>query len=103
MARITLAAVCTILCACGATQPPKPDAVPKELIPAGFSAADCKVTDPGGPITDNSGPNGTPRQVGIRPPRVACTKHDGSPVTLTTKPTCHTVGGKTLPLADCCM
>jgi hypothetical protein len=97
-------AVCTfLLSACATNPPPKPMPVPPELVPAGFSAADCRVTDPGGPITDNSGPNGTPRNVGTRAPKVECKKHQGESVQATTTPTCHTQGGKPLPLSDCCM
>jgi hypothetical protein len=58
MVRITLAAVCTILCACGATQPPKPDSVPPEPVPKGFTAAECQAAELAQAITED-GPGGT--------------------------------------------
>jgi len=102
MKRFLAAAVCTILSAC-ATTPPKPEPVPPDLVPAGFSAADCRVTDSGGPITDNGGPNGVARQVGTRAPKVECSHHSDGPMTVTSTPTCHSRAGKELPLSDCCM
>jgi hypothetical protein len=57
------AAVCTVLSACAIStnEPPKPDEpIPKESIPAGFSAADCRISEAGGPITE-TGP-GVPHQ-----------------------------------------
>jgi hypothetical protein len=104
MPRISLAvAVCTtILSACSTTQPPKPEPVPKELVPAGFSAADCKVVKPAEAITQD-GPGGSKVTTGMRPPQVECTKHTEGAVTVKSTPTCHTKTGKELPLADCCM
>lgn len=96
-------AVCTFVLSACASNPQKLAPVPPELVPAGFSAADCHITDPGGPITDNNGPNGTARNVGTRAPKVACTKKEGETVNTTSAPTCHTQGGKVLPVSDCCM
>jgi hypothetical protein len=102
MARLPVAAVCTILCACGATQPLKPERVPEELVPAGFSAADCHVVEPAQALTE-TGPDGRPMTVGSRQPKVECQKSGQSVVTTKSVPVCHTTGGKKLPLADCCM
>jgi hypothetical protein len=101
MTRFTILAVCTVLSAC-ATQPPKPEPVPKELVPAGFSAADCRVTKPAEAITQD-GPGGSKMTMGMHPPQVECQHHEQGPLTVKSAPTCHTTGGKQLPLADCCM
>lgn len=104
MTRLTILAVCTFAlsaCATGAA-PGKQEPVPPELVPAGFSAADCRVTKPAEAITQD-GPGGTKVTVGTRPPQVECQHHEQGPVTVTTTPTCHTQAGKVLPLADCCM
>jgi hypothetical protein len=102
MSRITLAvAVCTILSACATgAAPRKPEPIPPELIPDGYTADDCHITDPGGPMTE-TGPDGIPRTVGTRPPKVACSQHVHIPGSETT--TCHTPGGKPLDLQDCCL
>jgi hypothetical protein len=102
MHRITSLAVCTILTACASgTAPRKQESIPAELIPAGYTAAECKVTDPGGPITE-TGTNGQPVTVGHRPPTVNCTHHTET-ITTTSRPVCHTKAGVELPLSDCCM
>jgi hypothetical protein len=95
-------AVCTILSACAATQPPKPEPVPPELVPAGFSAAECRVVKPAEAITAD-GPGGTKTTMGMRSPEVSCEHANQSVVTTKSVPVCHTTGGKQLPLADCCM
>jgi hypothetical protein len=102
MTRLPIAAVCTILCACGATQPPKPEPVPKELIPAGFTAAECHVAKPGEAMTEE-GPGGTKYTTGTRSPVLSCQHPSQSVVTTKTVPVCHTQSGKPLPLADCCV
>lgn len=96
-------AVCTFfLSACGAIQPPKPEPVPKELIPAGFSAADCRITKSAEAITDD-GPGGSKMTTGSSSPTVECHHRGHSVVTTKSVPACHTKGGKELPLVDCCM
>jgi hypothetical protein len=104
MARIAYAvAVCTVLAACAAGPTHKPsESVPPELVPSGFTAADCRITEPGGPITE-IGPDGRPMTRGTRQPKVECTKHIAGAITVKSTPTCHTKGGKELLLADCCM
>lgn len=102
MTRFPITAVCTILCACGASKPPKPDAVPTELVPKGFSAADCHIVKPAEAMTEE-GPGGTKYTTGTRSPEVACQKPGQSVVTTKSVPVCHTKGGKELPVADCCM
>lgn len=52
MLRIALAAVVCTLTACATIQPPKPEPVPPDLVPAG-------------PITE-TGPDGRPTTVGTR-------------------------------------
>lgn len=99
-----LAAVCTCLlsaCTTG-TVPKEPEPIPAELIPPGYSAADCRITEPGGAITE-TGPDGRPMTVGERKPTVQCHKHDEGQVTMTSTPVCYTKRGKELPLSDCCM
>jgi len=101
MARLLAAAVCTFLSAC-TIQPPKPEPVPPELIPAGFTAAECKVVKAAEAITED-GPSATKMTMGMRSPEVSC-QHRGKSVTTTTLvPSCHTKAGKPLPLSDCCM
>ena len=103
MLRITLvAAVCTILSACATTQPPKPDAIPPELVPAGYSAADCRITEPGGAVTE-TGPDGRPMTVGSRQPKVECNKHTQGATVVKSTPTCKTKAGVDMPLSDCCL
>jgi hypothetical protein len=41
---LKLSAVLMILTGCGPVPPPAPDVVPQELVPAGFSQADCHFT-----------------------------------------------------------
>jgi hypothetical protein len=103
MARITLAvAVCTVLAACATgTVPRKPEPIPPELIPPGFSSSDCHVVAPAQADVDD-GPGGSKYSHGERSPQVACTKHGTETFVVKTVPTCHTASGKPLPLADCC-
>jgi hypothetical protein len=101
MARVTIAAVCTILSACAGRPAPKPEPILPELIPAGYAASECRITDPGGAIT-SSGPDGRPMTVGNRQPKVECAHHTER-ITTTSVPVCHTKSGKGLPLSDCCM
>ena len=68
----------------------------------GFSAAECRITERGGPITER-GPDGRPTTVGTRQPKVECTHHSQGAAIVKSTPTCHTKGGKLLPLSDCCM
>jgi hypothetical protein len=101
MTRIALLVVCACslsVYASGAASK-EPDRIPPELIPPGFTAADCRITKPGGPDTEE-GSDGRQRTVGKLPPKVACTKH---PVTITHSASCHTEAGKELPPADCCL
>ena len=104
MVRITLAvAVCTVLTACAAGPTRKPsESVPPELVPSGFTAADCHVVKPAEAMTE-TGPDGRPVTTGTRSPEVACQKPGKSITTTKSVPVCHTKGGKQLPLADCCM
>jgi hypothetical protein len=100
MHRITLvAAVCTILSACATTQPPKPDTVPPELVPAGYSAADCHIVKPAEAITDDT----SKVSHGEHAPHVECIKHTQGAVVQKITPTCHTVSGTALPLEACCL
>ena len=99
MPRFLSAAVCTFFLSACASTPPKPEPVPPELVPVGFSAADCRVTEPGGPLTE-TGLDGRPMQVGTRPPKVQCSQHVSIASETTT---CHTKGGKPLPMSDCCL
>ena len=104
MTRITLLAVCVCSLSVYApgTASKEPDRIPPELIPPGFTAADCHITKPGGPETQE-GPDGRQRTVGKRPPTVVCTKHLEGPLTITRSASCHTENGKELPPADCCL
>lgn len=102
MTRLPIAAVCTILCACGATHPPKPDPVPTELVPKGFTAAECRLVRPAEAMTED-GPGGLKVTTGTRSPEVACQKEGQNVITTKSVPVCHTQAGRELPLSDCCM
>jgi hypothetical protein len=80
----------------------EPGPIPPELIPAGFTAADCHITKPGGPIVEEDA-DGHPRTVGKRPPKVECSKHTEGRATETHTASCRTKAGKGLPLSDCCL
>ena len=96
-------AVCTVLTACGAGPTHKPsESVPPELVPAGFTVADCKVVKPTEADVDD-GPGDNKYSHGEHGPKVECSHHSEGPLIVKSTPTCHTVGGKALPLADCCM
>lgn len=104
MTRVALVAICTcslsILATVTVSKESEP--IPPELIPAGFTAADCRITEPGGPITETDA-DGHPKTVGRRPPKVECSKHAEGGVTTTHTVSCHTKAGKELPLSDCCL
>ncbi len=103
MTRIALvAAVCTLTACAISTQSPKPEPIPKESIPAGFSAAECHVVKSAEAMTEES-PDGTKYTTGTRSPEVSCQHHEQGPVTVTTTPTCKTKAGADLPLSDCCL
>jgi hypothetical protein len=91
-----------VLIGCASNPPPKPDAVPKDLVPKGFTAADCHVVKPAEAITQQ-GPDGRPVSTGMRAPEVACEKPGANSIATKSTPVCHTQRGKPLPLADCCM
>ncbi len=76
--------------------------IPPELIPAGYTAADCHIVRQAQADTDN-GPGGTKFSHGSIAPEVRCTRQHEGPVTLTKVGACHTQGGKELPPADCCL
>lgn len=99
--RLVTSALCAIIAGCAST-PPKPASIPPELIPPGFTAADCWIAKPAETETV-SGPGGAPVAMGSKSPEVQCTKHGQGATTTKTVPTCHTQAGKTLPLSDCCM
>ncbi len=96
-------AVCTciLFSACAGPGPKDKGSVPPELVPAGYTATECQVTDPGGPIKE-AGPTGLPVTKGFRQPRVTCT-HKTETQTETQVATCRTTGGKPLDLRDCCL
>jgi hypothetical protein len=96
-----MTAVCMVLSACAGPGPKDKGSVPPELVPAGYTATECQVTDPGGPIKE-AGPTGLPVTKGFRQPRVTCT-HKTVTQTERQMATCHTTGGKSLDLKDCCL
>lgn len=94
--------VCSLLEAC-ATQIPLPaQPVPPELVPTGFTAADCWIAKPA-EVETASGPGGAPVTMGGKGPEVQCQKHSQGAVQEKSVPVCHTKAGKPLPLVDCCM
>nr|DAK77257.1 MAG TPA: hypothetical protein [Caudoviricetes sp.] len=104
MTRFLPTLVCTFVlssCAVG-TAPRKPEPIPPELIPAGFTASDCHIAKPAEADVDE-GPGGNKYSHGERGPKVECSHHSNGAVISKSTPTCHTKGGKELPLADCCM
>ena len=104
MTRTALLAVCTFSLSIhtAATASKGPEPVPPELIPAGFTAADCRIAKPGCPITETDA-DGHPGTVGKRPPKVECSKHAEGPVTTTHTVSCQPRAGKGPPLSDCCL
>ena len=102
MTQIALLAVCAFslaIYAMGAASK-EPEPIPPELIPAGFTAADCHITKPGGPIVEEDA-DGHPRTVGKRPPKVGCSKNTEGRANETHTATCRTKAGEDLPLSDC--
>ncbi len=105
MIRMALAlAICTVFtaCAAGATRKPS-ESVPHELVPPGFTAAECHVVKAAEALTDDGPGTGPKYTTGTRSPQVECQHPGNSIVTTKSVPVCHTKSGKQLPLADCCM
>jgi hypothetical protein len=102
MARIAVLAVCGLSAYATGAASKEPEPIPPALIPVGFTAADCHITKPGGPIIEQDA-DGRPRTVGKRPPKVECSKHTEGTTTETHTVTCRTQAGKDLPLSDCCL
>ena len=101
--RIVLIVAVLTLAACSAGPSPKrTESIPPELIAAGFTAADCHITEPGRHITQ-TGPDGRPYDQGTRPPKVECSLHSELRHESTQTASCRTSSGKDLPLSDCCM
>lgn len=101
---VPIVAVLTLTACSTGPAPKTPEPIPPELIPAGFTAADCRITEPGGPITD-IGPDGRPYDRGTRQPKVECTHHSEVRVgeSVVTTASCRASSGKDLPFSDCCM
>jgi hypothetical protein len=101
MRLVLIMAVCTLSACATGSAPAKPEPIPPDLIPPGYTARECRITDPGGAITA-PGPEGRPVTVGERKPKVECARHIER-ITATDAATCHTKGGRELPLSACCM
>lgn len=100
--KLILLAVCALSAYATGTASKEPEPIPARLIPPGFIAADCHITKPGAPITDEDA-DGHPRTIGHRDPTVICSKRTPGPTTEVHRATCRSEDGKEFPLEDCCL
>ena len=87
---------------CAYSPKSKPAAIPPELVPPGFTADQCWI-DKEAEVTTEGGASGSKVATGGHGLQVRCKATQHLDEQSKSLPVCHTQGGKSLPLSDCCL